>query len=415
MALTYRVPQLDECESFMRPVWRGFGDPGPEEGTLEDEKLLWEPERSIGALDGDEWVGGTGAFTLDLTLPGGARIPAAGVTMVGVASTHRRRGIARELMRRQLDDVAALGETVAILTASEGSIYGRFGYGPATSGIRLRVATQRSAFRSEVLDGPDPGRLRALTLAEAEKAVPDLFDRVGRVRPGSISRSAPMWTTHWWNDRAIHRGGASAQFTVIHEAPDGTPDGYAFYRIRPRRDGPLPASEVRVEELVAASDDVEARLWRFCLDIDLMAELTALHLPVDTLLRWQVRDPRQVRVEGIDDFLWARVLDVAGFLGARRYGTAGSLVLDVLDEFRPASAARVRIEVDVDGSAEVGSTDAEPDLVLGAESLGALCLGGVAPSVLGRVRRIEEGRAGALSRADALFAAECAPYCCTMF
>src|SRR5205823_1183059 len=75
-------------------------------------------------------VGGAAAFTFNMSVPGGD-LPTAGVSVVGVYPTHRRRGILRSLMRTQLDDVHERGEPMAALWASEESIYGRFGYGLA--------------------------------------------------------------------------------------------------------------------------------------------------------------------------------------------------------------------------------------------------------------------------------------------
>ena len=101
----------------------------PSPGGARALATLTEYERSIGAWDGDECVGTAGAFTFRLSVPGGASVPAAGVTMVSVAATHRRRGVLTSMMRRQLDDVRGWGEPLAVLTASEPEIYGRFGYG----------------------------------------------------------------------------------------------------------------------------------------------------------------------------------------------------------------------------------------------------------------------------------------------
>src|SRR4051812_34533323 len=105
MAFELRVPTEDEFPAFILPTMRAFGAPDPTEEEIADQTAVWEPDRSVGARDGGEWIGGTGAFTFDLTLPGGGTLPAAGVTMVGVAATHRRRGVLTQLMARQLDDV----------------------------------------------------------------------------------------------------------------------------------------------------------------------------------------------------------------------------------------------------------------------------------------------------------------------
>ncbi len=413
MELTYRVPEPDEAEAFFRPVLRGFGQPAPTAEELADETLLWEPGRSLGALDGDDWVGGTGAFTMDLTLPGGAVVPAAGVTMVGVASTHRRQGILTELMRRQLDDIAAGPEPVAILTASESVIYGRFGYGLATRGVRQRLAVAHARLRPDAAMAD--GRLRVLTIDEARAVLPDAYERIRPGRPGWVHRSPAWWETHVFLDRPDDRAGASALFVLAHHGADGAVDGWATYRAAVRWDDRLPASRLVVTDIAAVDDAVQLALWRGLIDVDLSVEVDALHVAVDDPLPWAVADPRRVRTSELSDWLWLRILDVPAALGPRRWGASGRVVLDVVDRFRPASGGRFAVDAGATGEGEVTATSDPADLVLGAEELGAVALGGVAPSVLARTGRITEVRPGALAAADALFRAERAPHCATMF
>ena len=107
----------------------------------EDDISRWarhlDPGHQYWALDGDVPVATAGTYDHRIRIPGGD-IPIAGVTLVGVHPSHRRRGILRELMRRQLDDAHERGEAVAVLWASEAAIYGRFGYGMATTSVRHR-------------------------------------------------------------------------------------------------------------------------------------------------------------------------------------------------------------------------------------------------------------------------------------
>lgn len=413
MDLTYRVPRPDELESFMLPVWRGFGDPGSPT-TVEDEAMLWEPERSIGALDGAEWIGGTGAFTMDLTLPGGAAVPAAGVTMVGVAPTHRRQGVLTELMRRQLDDVAAGPEPVAVLTASEALIYSRFGYGVATRGARLRIDPARSPFRA---DAPSaPGRLRQITVDRARELLPEAYQRVRARRAGSVGRSHAWWETHVLQDRPDHRDGGGGLMVVVHEDLSGAVDGWATYRAFdswwPDR---LPNSTLRVEGIEAIDDAVHLAIWRTLLDHDLYGEVDLVHAPLDDPLFLALVDARRLRASALSDWLWLRVLDIPAALGPRRWGGAGMLVVEVEDRFRPASGGRFRIESDATGEGAVTATDDPAEVTMGAEELGAISLGGTALTALARVGRITEHRPGALATADTLFGSEVAPFCATMF
>jgi predicted acetyltransferase len=411
--LTYRVPAPDEAEAFFRPVLRAFGSPAPSPEQMADEVMLWEPARSIGALDGDDWVGATGTFTMDLTLPGGTAIPAAGVTMVGVASTHRRRGILTELMRRQLDDVAAGPEPVAMLTASESLIYGRFGFGMASRGVRQRLAVGHARLRPEAPVAG--GRLRLLTIDEARALLPDAYERIRSGRPGWVSRSHAWWETHVFLDRPDDRDGGTALFVLAHHGDDGAVDGWATYRVAVDWQDRLPNSRLVVTDIAAVDDTVQLALWSGLIDVDLSTEVDALHVAVDDPLPWAVADPRRVRISELTDWLWLRILDVPAALGPRAWGSAGSLVVEVVDRFRPASGGRFAIESDATGSGTVTPTSSPADLTLGAEELGAIALGGVRPSTLDRAGRITEDRPGALAVADALFTTTRDPHCATMF
>ncbi|CAM5252473.1 N-acetyltransferase Eis [Streptomyces tendae] len=146
---------------------------------LELYRELTQVDRSIGVREGDgedgAWVGTAGAFAFRMTVPGGARVAAAGVTMVSVAATHRRRGVLTSMMRRQLDDVRAWGEPLAVLTASEPAIYGRFGYGAATFALNAEIDTSR--VRLSVPAGTDDVRLRY-------EAPADVLDAVRRCTRG---------------------------------------------------------------------------------------------------------------------------------------------------------------------------------------------------------------------------------------
>src|SRR5438105_11399722 len=104
-------------------------EPTPE--RIERFMRVLDHERMHAAWDDGKIVGGAGAFTFEMTVPGGT-VPTAGVTVVGVYPTHRRRGVLRSMMRAQLDDVHERGEPLAALWASEETIYGRFGYGLAS-------------------------------------------------------------------------------------------------------------------------------------------------------------------------------------------------------------------------------------------------------------------------------------------
>jgi predicted acetyltransferase len=363
----------------------------------------------LGAFVGDRLVGSASAYEFEMTLPGRSTPVVPGVTGVAVTTTHRRQGVLSALMRHQLDDLARAGEPVAVLTASETGIYRRFGYGLASSLMTFEVATSRSDFVEPV---SVPGHLEIISQDEARTVVPDVYDRYRRGRVGMFSRS-----TEWWavllGDRESWKGGGTF-FVLVHVGPDGEADGYAFYDVVQEIEHGLWHGRVNVRELLADSPEIEAALWRHCLDVDLCTELVGLHRPVDEPLRWRLAAPRELRTAGVADMLWLRLVDVAGALRGRAYADDGVVVLDVRDPFLPHNDGRYRLEIR-SGEASCEQADAEPDLVLDVDALGAAYLGGVDFTTLARAGRVEARDPAALPAADGLFATEAPPYNNTPF
>lgn len=411
MALEIVVPGPDEYVASMTPVWHAFGMVDLSAEDLADDRVNFDASRPLAArLDG-EWVGTAGDYPFDMTLPGGAAAAAAGVTMVGVEPTHRRQGLLTALMARQLDDVAARGEMIAILTASESVIYGRFGYGAATARAAIAIDTARSRY---LVESTAPGRCRLLAKAEALPLVAQVHDACRSQRAGAVNRD-PWWWKSLAADRPARRDGASALFFVVHEDASGRPDGFATYRVKERWDeADLPGSTLVVREVQGRSASVEAALWRFLCDVDLMQRVECGSRPLDDPLRWRLAEPRRMRTVGVADFLWLRVLDVPGALESRAYEGEARIVLEVVDRFRPAAGGRFLLEAGPDG-AICKPTGDTPDLSLGAADLGAVYLGGVAPSLLAEAGRVDEHSHGALARADSLFTTRRLPYSNTGF
>lgn len=410
--IEFRTPHPGEATEFFRPVLEGFGlEVTPE--TIAHERVLWEPERSFGALDGDRWVASSGAYSLEATLPGCNTVAVSGITMVGVAPTHRRRGILREMMRLLLDDAVKRGESMAILTASETDIYGRFGFGVAARFETQEIDASAAAFREPLVEC---GRFLSLPPGEALELADAAWNRCRFVRIGELSRRRARWEDYL-ADAERSREGMSALRVVIHEGPDG-PDGIVAYRSVGSW-GPethrLPSARVDVDVLIGATPEVEAALWQFVTQVDLIKTVRFVTRPIDDPIRWRLADPRQLTVISVGDWYWVRPLDVAAMLGARSYRTSGELVVELVDDERPSVGGRFRLTAGTDGAACVRAPEATADLTLGPTELGALSFGGVAPSVLAAAARIDEHTPGALTRADLLFPIDPAPFSSTMF
>ncbi|AXK34157.1 GNAT family N-acetyltransferase [Streptomyces armeniacus] len=388
MTTELRVPREADLDAFLGVLGTAFGGALQVPEEREKWRALAEPDRFLAAWDEDEIVGTAGAFTFRLTVPGGTSVPTAGVTMVSVLPTHRRRGILRSMMRRQLDDVRAWGEPLAVLTASEPEIYGRFGYGVATGQLTARIDT--SKVRLALPAGTDDLRVRLVDAYDGgvrERCEALYAERVP-LRPGMLARR-PGWERVAVHDPEQLRAGASPMQCVLVER-DGDLRGYARYAVRAEWDAAGPKGEVLLRNMEALEPAALGALMRYLFDIDLTTWLTIGNRPVDDAWLHMVSDVRRCEI-GHRDSLHLRLVDVGAALEARTYAAPVDVVFDVADDFCPWNEGRWRLTGDTKGAACTRTDDA-PDLALSVRELGAAYLGGVTLGALagaGRVREVE--------------------------
>ena len=401
-----RQPTTDEILAFIEPTSAAFAEPftGPE---LEDERRLWELDRLIGAVDGDKWVGTGGAYSLELTVPGG-EVGAAGITMIGVTPSHRRRGILRLMMRWLLDQARERGEPVAILWASESAIYQRFGFGIGTLQSAFDIERGRMAF---LRPAPALGRIRLVDLDEAARLFPPVYDAV-RV-PGAVTRSEAKWRHDLLDDHEAQRAANGMKFRAVLEV-DGEPRGYAIYRIKAEWNEMGPNNTLLVLEVTGLDSPAERIIWEWLSGIDLVGHIKASRGPVPHPLLLQLTEPRRLGL-AVREGMWLRLIDMHAALEARSYGVAGSLTFEVTDEFCPWNAGRWRLEVGGNGRGTLTASDADPDLTLDTADLATVYLGTFTFADLARAGRVGECRAGAVAESDVLFATAGAPWSSTMF
>ncbi|WP_030057777.1 MULTISPECIES: GNAT family N-acetyltransferase [Streptomyces] len=376
----------------------------------EDGGGVWwaatELDRSLLAVTADgRPVGTASAHSLELTLPGEVVVPAAAVSNVGVLPSHRRQGVLSAMKRHQLTELRARGEFLSVLLASEAGIYGRFGYGPATYTQRLTVQRHQAGLALPrahgAADARATGSVEVLKRADCGEILEEVYDRYRRAQPGALSRPR-----RWWALGAGQPPVAPApRYIAVHRDADGVPDGYACYS---RADDTL-----TVDEIIAVDDTVHTALARFALGHDLVTQIVFKHFPPEHPLRWQFEDFHAGSLSNHGDWLWVRLLDVPRALTTRGWLTDGELVLDVDDPFL-GEHGRHLLTVR-DGKAECVPTDREPDLSLDVRDLGAVYLGGTAPSTLVRAGHIRAHRPDAAARADALFRTERPPHCLHWF
>ncbi len=404
--LEFRRPDPDELREVLRVPLRSYGAHGSD-AEVDLGLLTNEADRSIGVFDGERCVAGSGAYSFELTMPGGAPVGAAGITMVGLEPTHRRRGILTEMLRRLHADARDRGEPVALLTASETSIYRRFGYGITADVAHLAIDADAVRWDPPV---EDPGRFEAVNPHVDTAELAAVHDRVRRARTGWLDLPEGVWA-QLRRDPSFLRAGRTPLRGVLHRDAEGVADGYALWRIRAREDPDrLAANTAYLEHLTATTPDVEALLWGFVASIDLVTTVEFEVGPVDPAVRWRLVEPRQLRTLAVADMVWGRLLDVEAALSARSYGAAGTLDLEVTDRFHPEVGGRFRVHSPGRGTqgrcerVEAGATaDGVATVALDIADATSIALGGAAPSTLAAAGRLR-GEPSAVDLADALFA-----------
>jgi predicted acetyltransferase len=378
-----------------------FGDDeSPEEARRWD--TVAEFPRMFAAYEGDLPIGTAGAFSFTMSVPGG-RCRAAGVTMVSVLPTHRRRGVLTRMMRHQLGDIRERGEEpLAILVASEPGIYGRFGYGIGAYEQHMRIPRDPRALR--VPPGIDEVTLRFADLESALPAVENVYARCVNERPGLVERDE-RWARFLNANDTWNHGGASVRCVLAERA--GEVVGYArYHRTSEPRPGE-PGGIVKVRDVFAVDPAAYAAVWRFLLDMDLT--VTALvRRPVDDPLTYLLTNPRRA-VPRVADASHVRLVDVGRALAARTYRVPIDLVFEVDDTFCEWNAGRWRLSGDDRGATCERTTDTA-DIALGVRELASAYLGAVSPHVMAGSGEIDERRPGALDEFARAFSVPRAPF-----
>jgi len=379
MGYELRAGTADDHEQIYRILSMAFNN-DPDDVEREAERLVYEPDRAIVVTSGPAVVGVAGAYTRELAVPG-ALLPAAHVTMVGVDPVHRRQGLLNRMMRHQLADVRARGEAVAVLWASEGRIYQRYGYGLAARRHSFEI-DREVRFREPVA----PGGLRAATPTEVVGDLQKVYDQVRVERTGWSSRDG-VWWEHLLADLPKHRDGATALRAVLHDGPAGV-DGYALWRVKSSWGESGPNGSVLVREVAAGTLDAYQALWQYLLSVDLTRTTSYWMGALDEPLQYLVNEPRRLAGR-IGDALWVRLVDVPAALAARRYAAPVDVVIEVEDPLVPENSGAWHLVGDP-GSASCRRADRPADLRVEIGALGAAYLGDASLSTLAAAGRVQD-------------------------
>ena len=408
---------VDTADRAALATWLQAENRGFHGGRMPQEKLdrqvpriahrrttgVWDPD----AVDAASPVATVSTWVMDLTLPGETSIPAWAVSAVTVSPTHRRRGIARALLEAELRTAVSVEVPVAILTVTEATIYGRYGFGASVMSADWTIDTKRARWIGPEASG-------SLGFVEPASLLTEGYDLVQRVRlrtPGQVEFADLLW------ERLLGFDGdpetAKSLRVVRYDDDDGELQGFATYRVVEVGDD-FTKHRLDLGFLVSATDEAYSALWRFLLEMDLVSSISAPLRTIDEPLLWQLSDQRAVHRAGVREHLWARILDVPVALAARRYSAPGIFVLDVSDDLGFADGLFL-LTVATDGSARVEplhgeAPDAAAAVALTVDDLGSLYLGGVSPITLARAGRITELRPGSAAALEASFRSPVTPW-----
>jgi predicted acetyltransferase len=409
MAPEIRRVREDELPAYLESMTTAFLERPDVAKVVEEVKPYWNLDRTWAAVDGDRICGTFRTWATELTVPGGARLPAAAVSAVTVLPSHRRRGILRSMVAAEHGAIRERHEAVSLLYASEYPIYGRFGYGPG-----CREATWTNDARGTSFHGnPMSGVEIAAPSPEAVETMKTVFEAWRLRQPGEIRRRDHQWA-HELGLRESAWGPTWKGFLALHRDASGTVDGYVRYRADDKWDQRQPRNTLTVDELHALTDEANAALWRFLFEIDWAATVKAERRSPSDRLPWLLTNARAADASDVGDGLWVRLLDIPRALESRTYDREGDLALEVVDAEAPGGRVRVRLEASRDG-AVCRQTDRSPDLTLDVAALGAAYLGGTRLRDAVIAHGADEHRAGALADAERLLLTPNEPWCSTFF
>jgi predicted acetyltransferase len=409
MTIETRTIREEELAPFIDAMSAAFLERPEAERIAVEVQGFWDLSRSRAAFDGGRIVGTFRSFASELTVPGGARLPAGAVAAVSVLPTHRRRGILRAMVAAEHAAMRERGETVGLLYAAEYPIYGRFGYGPGVAAATWTLDAAGSAFHREA-----SGSIEIATPNDASRDVlVSVFEAWRMRQPGEIRRRDYRWDF----DLGLRESAWGPRWKgllALHRDAEGAVDGYVRYRPEAKWEQRQPRGVLTVNELHALTDEAYAALWQFLAASDLVTVVKAEGRSPAERLPWLLRNARAAVMTDSGDGMWVRLFDISLALEARTYERTASLVLEVVDPEADGGRVRVRLEAGPDG-ATCAATKVSPDVTVDVAALSAAYLGGTRLRDAALATGWDEHRAGAFDEADALLATRDEPWCSTFF
>lgn len=371
---------------------------------MDDELRTTAPDWTMCAFVDGKMAATMGTFPFTVRL-NGAGVPMGGVTAVGTLPTHRRQGLLRQIMTRGLETCRDRGQNIAILWASMGAIYQRFGYGLASTQVRYGFDPRYVGFQF----GPPPeGNVEMMPKEDAFPILKQNYILWATPRNLAIHRSVPLWEASSLRapkkDQPVYIG--------VYRNAAGEPRGHVVYATEEMHSNtPGPDQQLTIRDFIALDMDAYRGLWEFLRRHDLVGRIEARGtFPEDDAAPDLLLEPRMLQ-RFTSDGIWLRVVDAERALPQRPYGARGELVLRIEgDDICPWNNGTYRLETDGPTSA-VKRVDSDPDLVMSPNALATLVAGHRSATHLERAGRLTAPNTAALARADAIFRTEYAPHC----
>ncbi|MEU9876256.1 GNAT family N-acetyltransferase [Streptomyces phaeochromogenes] len=404
----------DEIRDWTRALHTGFQlPPTVSDADVRDRNTYIVPARTLGAFDGTRCVATFRSFPQQITAVGGSPVAADAISNVTVTATHRRRGILTRMMAKDLAAAKERGDTVATLIAAEYPIYGRYGFGAATTAAEWTIDVPRAGLDPRWSGPDDGGRIDLVDGDDVRKTGPELHERLRRVQPGVVDRDE-----RWWQVRTgalvLDPASWTEPFHAVYRNTEGEVEGLLTYTVDDHwGDVKQPLETAKVKDMIAVTPAAERALWRYVCSVDWVTKVRTGWRAADDLLPHLLPDPRAARILTQADLLWVRVLDVVAALEARTYGVSGTLVLEVVDR-GGLCGGRYRLDASEAGASCARTTE-DAELTLDVGELGSLWLGDESAVRLAALGRVREERAGAALLADALLRTSRRPWCPDIF
>ena len=370
------------------------------------------PEDDMATPAGDwttcAWVDGKMATTL-ATLPftvrlNGAPVKMGGVTAVGTLPNYRRQGLLRQVMTEALHLMHEREQSLAILWASMGAIYQRFGYGLSTSSNRYSVDPRFAHFQG---GSSAPGSIELLEKDDAFPLMKQNYIEWVADRNLAIHRSTVLWRVGTLRaDKKDH-----PVYCAIYRNPDGEVRGHAVYQTA---EGNFPDTGpdqvMTVSDFIARDMDAYRGLWDYLKAHDLVRRIDFRGMPEDDPAPELLLEPRMLNRK-TQDGIWMRVVDAEKALAQRPYGSRGELTIAIEeDDLCPWNVGSFLLETD-GPTASARKVERSPDITVSPNVLASLISGYRSATHFARAGKLSASNPEALKTADAIFRSEYAPYC----